>query len=118
TWNRREEINSSYDGPTSGIGSVQQWSSRKMEGTLRITQSVPDERIAYTLDMAQGRYRLEGVIALEPVGDAHTRVTWLARWDNGSANPYARYLDLLCTWWMGRDFSAGLENLRELAETK
>ena len=117
-WNRREEIHYTYDGPPGGVGSVQQWSSRKMEGTLRITQSVPDERIAYTLDIAQGQYRLEGVIALEPIGSGHTRVTWLARLDNSSVNPYARYLDLIGIWWIGRDFSASLENLRELAETK
>lgn len=113
-WSRREEIHFTYDGPPSGIGAVQQWSNRKTDGILHITQSVPGHRVAYGLDMDAGKYHLEGVLSLEPV-DGSTRVTWLCKWRSGS-NPYSRYRDLLFRWWIGRDFERGLENLRELAE--
>jgi len=116
TWNRREEIHYTYEGSPSGIGAVQKWSSRRMDGTIHIVQSVPDERIAYTLDIADGKYHMDGVIVVEPVRKHLTRVTWVAGW-HGNPNPYERYVDLLMRWWIGRDFEAGLENLRELAES-
>lgn len=116
-WNRREEIHYAYEGPPSGVGSVQKWSSRRTAGELRVIQSTPDERVAYTISMSGSKYAPDGMIALEPVSSEHTRVTWIAKW-NGSPNPYARYFDLLLRWWIGRDFAASLENLRELAETR
>src|SRR5215210_7252935 len=114
-WNRREDVHYSHEGTPSGTGAVQKWSSRRMEGELRITQSVPGERVAYALDLSGGKYHLEGVFVLEPAGPDFTRVTWMARW-HSDANPYGRYLDLLMRWWIGRDFEAGLQNLRALAE--
>ena len=39
------------------IGAVQRWSSRKMSGVMRVTQSVPDERVAYDLNLACGQLR-------------------------------------------------------------
>lgn len=114
-WNRREEIHYFYEGSPSGVGAVQKWSSRRMDGELHITQSVPSERVAYTLDIAGGRYRLDGIFQLDPAGPEFTRVTWTAHWLSGS-NPYGRYLDLAMRWFMGRDFESGLRNLRELAE--
>lgn len=113
-WSRREEMHFSYEGEPAGVGATQQWSSRQMDGTLRITQSVRDERIAYDLDLAHGRYHLEGAFAFEPLG-ANTRVTWICKW-HGAPNPYARYIDLVFRWWIGRDFEHGLANLRTLVE--
>ena len=85
-----------------------------MDGTLRVTQSIPSERLAYDLEMEGGKYRLEGVLSLEPLG-ANTRVTWTCKW-LGDPNPYARYINLIFRWWIGRDFDRGLAHLRELAE--
>jgi len=116
TWSRRDEIHYAYDGPPSGVGAGQKWSSRKMEGTLAITQSAPDQRVAYHLKIGPREHEFDGVISLEPVSANHTRVTWLSRW-NGSANPYARYFDLLMKCWSKRDFDASLGNLRALAES-
>lgn len=85
-----------------------------MEGTVRIIQSVPDQRVAYDVAIDRGRYRSEGVLTLEPVGDG-TRVVW-ACWWIGAENPYARYMDLAMRWWLKRDFQAGLDNLKHLVE--
>ncbi|MEA3187207.1 MAG: hypothetical protein QOD99_1037 [Chthoniobacter sp.] len=116
-WSRREEMHFSYDGPPSGVGAVQRWSSARMDGSMRITHSVPDQRIAYDLDICVGKYRLEGAISLEPIGQNNTRVTWLCKW-HASPNPYARYMDLLFKFWIGRDFERSLENLRALVKTE
>jgi hypothetical protein len=115
-WSRKEEIDFDYSGPPAGIGATQHWKSRRMDGVVRITQSVQDDHIGYQLEMEGGKYRMNGVIALEPAG-AMTRVTWLCRWQ-GNPNPYLRYLDLLMKWWIGRDFEAGLENLRQIVQRR
>ncbi len=113
-WARCEEMRFSYDGAPAGVGATQRWSSRKMDGALHITQSVPDERVAYDLDLTDGKYHFEGVLSLEPIG-ANTRVTWVCSWV-ALANPYTRYIDLVFVWMIGRYFERSLTHLRELVE--
>jgi hypothetical protein len=114
-WNQRQEIEYHYDGPPAGAGATQHWKSPSHTGVLHMTQSHEGERIAYTLTM-DDRWLLEGAISLEEIAPRQTRVLWIARWQ-GAAMPWARYFDLVMMLWIGRDFSAGLENLRKLAET-
>ncbi len=115
-WARRDEMHFSYSGSPAGVGAVQRWESGCMSGEMRIVKSVEDDHIAYDLDINQGKYHLEGVLALEAVGE-YTRATWVCKWEL-SRNPYARYLDLFFMWRIGRDFSAGLHNLAELIEKR
>ena len=114
-WNQRQEVEYHYDGPPAGAGAAQEWKSGNHAGVLHITQSHGPERIAYTL-MMDDHWLLEGAISLEEVAPHQTRVIWLARW-HGAVFPWARYRDLLMMICNGHDFSAGLENLRKLAET-
>jgi hypothetical protein len=114
-WNQRREIEYHYDGPPAGAGATQHWRAPGHSGVLHMTQSHEGERIAYTLTMGN-RWLLEGAISLEEIAPHQTRVLWIARWQ-GAALPWARYMDLMMMWWIGRDFAAGLENLRKLAET-
>jgi len=113
-WSRREAAEELYEGPEAGEGALQHWKTERMEGTIRIIQSVPDQRVAYDLNMENGRHHMEGVLTLEPVGEG-TRIVW-ACWWIGIENPYARYMDLAMRWWIRRDFEAGLENLKQIAE--
>jgi hypothetical protein len=113
-WSRCGEVNYEYSGAPEGVGAEQRWKSGNIDGEMRITQSHPDERLAYELDMGEGRYHIEGMFQLEPVG-TFTRVTWVCSWV-GDPNPYARYLDMVFKVWIGRDFETGLANLRELVE--
>ena len=114
-WNQRQEVEYHYEGPPTGPGATQHWSSSGHAGVLHVTQSHDAERIAYTL-MMDDRWLLEGAISLEEVAPHQTRILWIARWQ-ASGIPWARYMDLLMMFWIGRDFAAGLENLRDLAET-
>lgn len=116
-WSWHEEIHYTYSGPPLGVGATQAWSGNGMDGRLQITQSEPDQRVAYSVEMGHGKHRIEGVIALEPVRAHLTQVTWLARW-NSSRNPCARYTDLLFLWWMRRDLALSLANLRKAVETQ
>jgi hypothetical protein len=114
-WGRDEEAHYSYSGPETGARSEQKWRTRRMRGETRLLQSVPDEQVAYHANIQDGRFHSDGILTLEPVGDV-TRVTWLVRWDVGP-NVYARYKSLFIKWFAGRDFQAGLTNLKELIES-
>jgi hypothetical protein len=114
-WNRLQEIEYHYDGPPAGAGATEHWRASGHSGVLHVTQSHEGERIAYTL-MMDDRRLLEAAISLEEIAPRQTRVLWIARWQ-GAALPWARYMDLARMWRIGRDFAAGLENLRKLAET-
>ena len=114
-WNQRQEIEYHYDGPPAGAGATQHWRCAGHSGVMHMTQSHEGERIAYTL-MMDDKWLLDGAISLEVIAPHQTRVLWIARWQGG-ALPWARYLDLFMMIWIGRDFSAGLANLRRLAET-
>lgn len=111
-WARRNGMEFSNGAMTSGVGAVQEWRSHRMSGTIRIVQSVPDDRVVYEFEVQPCECRIEGVIALEAIG-GNTRVTWLCKWES-SPNPYARYIDLVSKLILKRKLDAGLENLREL----
>ncbi|MDP9291319.1 MAG: SRPBCC family protein [Verrucomicrobiota bacterium] len=115
-WNRRDDFHFTYDGPPSGIGATQRWENSRGDGSLKVVQSVENERVTYDLEMNRGKYHLEGLIALEPLG-AVTRVSWLCKWQSGT-NPYNRYRDLFFKVVIGRDFEAGLENLKGVIENQ
>src|SRR5450432_2886539 len=114
-WARRDGIHFSYDGSPAGVGAIQRWQTGRMKGVMRVTQSVPDDRVAYDLDINHGHHRFDGVLALEEIGE-YTRVTWACKWEL-NANPYLRYLDLFMNWMLRRDFEAGLQNLKDLVES-
>jgi hypothetical protein len=115
-WSAREEISFEYGDVTSGVGALQNWRQGKDAGTLRITRSEPGARVDYHLDMQRGRFRLLGRIDLVADGEC-TRLTWKCVWEP-ARNPYMRYADLFFRWMIGRYFSAGLANLKELVEGK
>lgn len=114
-WDRKEEVDYEYGAITAGEGAEQRWASRHMSGVLRITKSVPDERIDYELEMGDNAYRLVGRIELQPDG-ACTRLVWKCAWDLAQ-NPYRRYFDLFLRWMIRRDYAGGLENLKALVES-
>lgn len=114
-WSRREEMHYTYGEITSGVGAEQHWSSRKMDGVMRIVRSEPDTRIDYQLEMSPGAYQLFGRLELHPDG-ACTRLVWKCAWDRAE-NPYRRYFDLLLRWMIRRDFAEGLANLKSVVES-
>ena len=114
-WNQRSEIEYHYDGPPAGAGATQHLRCARNSAILHLTQSHGPERLAFTL-VWDDHWLMEGAISLDEIAPRQTRVTWVARW-HGAVLPWARYMDLMRMWWIGREFSMGLENLRHLAET-
>ena len=113
---RRKGAASTYGAVTAGEGAQMNWKSCRLNGEVKIVQSVQDDHVTYELVLEPCNTKFEGVLALEAIGGS-TRVTWFCKWVGGP-NPYARYIDLFAKVYLKRDFYMGLENLRELVTSK
>ena len=113
TWSDREEVRFNYGETAVGEGASQEWQSARGSGRLVITRSEPSARMECEFTMNNG---VPIFARFDLVRDgACTRVTWKCVWD-AAANPYRRYFDLAHRWLLGRDFAAGLANLKTMAE--
>lgn len=115
-WNQRDPaMQITYGGPESGQGASWQWKS-KSEGDGRMTMIAvePGRRVGYELYFPDFGTTSSGDIRFEPAG-AGTRVSWTMNGDMG-ANPVWRWMTLFADDMVGKDFEAGLANLKALAE--
>lgn len=107
----------SYSGPESGLGAVYEFEGNRAVGAgrLEITQSTPNEKVTMTLDMVKP-FDAHNLVeyTLEPQGDS-TTVTWAM---SGRSPFLAKVVSLFidCDELVGKDFEAGLANLKALAE--
>lgn len=109
-----------FSGPASGKGAMYEFEGNKKtvgKGRLEIIEAVPPAKVVLTLDMIepmQGHNVVEYL--LEPKGDS-TNVTWAMQGKN-------TYLGkVICLFinmdkMLGKDFEAGLANLKTLVEAK
>lgn len=103
-----------FEGPERGAGALWHWTGEKSgKGSLEITKSDPGEGIEFVLRFedfspSPGGMRFDP----SPVG---TRVVWWLEGDVGK-NPFARYFSLLMAPMLRKNFAAGLEKLKALAE--
>jgi uncharacterized protein YndB with AHSA1/START domain len=101
----------------SGRGAVYAWEGNKDvgQGRMEITESVPPSRVRINLDFVKP-FEAHNVVefTLEPKGDA-TNVAWAMQGDT----PYfAKIIHVFIDMdrMVGRDFEAGLANLKAAAE--
>jgi uncharacterized protein YndB with AHSA1/START domain len=102
---------------TSGKGATYAWEGNREvgQGSMEIAESVPSSKVAIKLDFVkpfQAHNQVE--FALEPRGDA-TDVTWTMQ----GPTPYlAKVIHVFVDMdrMVGRDFEAGLANLKAAAE--
>lgn len=104
-----------YSGPARGVGATMTWDGAIIgTGTRVITQSRPFEHVTQMINPgetgeATSWFDLRG-------GNGTTTVTWGFMTDSGF-NVVGRYFGLLLVGVVRRDYVAGLENLKSLAET-
>ena len=117
-WEKKDPaMKRSFGATTGGKGATYAWEGNKDvgQGSMEITQSVPSSRIALKLDFVkpfEGHNVVE--FTLEPNGDV-TRVTWTMAGDT----PYfAKIIHVFVNMdsMVGKDFEAGLANLKSIAE--
>lgn len=114
---RDPNMKRTYSGPPSGPGAVYAWEGNRDigKGRMEIAESAPPSRVTLKLDFSEPFEAHNTVVfTLVPEGDA-TRVTWAMDGENSFV---AKLLGLFIDMddMIGRDFEAGLANLKSLAE--
>ncbi len=106
----------SYEGPLTGVGAKQSWTSEMHSvgsGSQQITAIEPDKSITIQLmlpDMAPSVVTQ----VLTPQGEG-TKVVWAMEADMG-LNPLNRWFGLLLPRFIGPDYEKGLANMKPLIE--
>jgi uncharacterized protein YndB with AHSA1/START domain len=115
-WNRRDPaMQISYSGPPSGTGAGWAWKSKSEgDGSMTFTAAEPPRRVAFDLYFPDFGTTSKGDIQFAADG-ASTRVTWTMNGDMGR-NPLFAWFALFADGMVGKDFEAGLANLKALAE--
>lgn len=115
-WNQRDpNMKMDFSGAASGAGAKWSWQSKSEgNGAMEFTAADPDKRIAYQLTFADFGMVSSGALTLSP-GTAGTTVSWTNAGEFGG-NPFMRYFGLMMDRMVGKDFDAGLNNLKQLAE--
>lgn len=117
-WSRRDPaMQITYSGPPSGAGAAWAWkSASEGDGKMSFTEAVPGQRVAYDLYFPDFGTTSRGDLVFAAEGSG-TRVTWTMNGDIGK-NPLFRWMGLFADGMVGKDFEAGLANLKALAEAK
>ncbi len=120
-WNPCERkdpgVKGSYSGPASGVGAAYAWSGRKAgAGRREITASEAPNKVTMQLDFIKPfKARHSAEFTLQAQGDKLTIVSWAM---TGPSPYFARLMGLLfdADTRIGKDFEAGLANLKALTE--
>ena len=120
TWNpfdkKDPNIKGAYSGPSSGKGASYAFESTKAgTGSIEIVDTVPASRVTMKLTMIKPiKADNRVVFTLEPEGDT-TRVTWAM---DGGVPFVGKVIHLIFNMdkMVGRDFEAGLAELKALTE--
>lgn len=107
-----------YEGPDTGVGAQQNWTSSKMgKGWLRLVESDPKRGVKFDLfiDMEGSQSNVSGRISYETAGD-QTKVTWTDQ-GNAGGNPYKRWMNILIVAMLEKDMDVGLAKLKALTES-
>jgi uncharacterized protein YndB with AHSA1/START domain len=115
-WGRRDPaMRIEYSGPESGTGAAWSWQSKSEgEGKMTFTAAEPGRRVAFDLYIPDFGTTSKGVLTFAPEGGG-TRATWTMDGDMGR-NPLYHWFALGADAMTGKDFDAGLANLKALAE--
>ena len=115
-WNQRDPgMQITYSGPPSGAGAKWAWTSKSEgDGAMTFTAAEPPGHVAFDLYFPDFGITSKGDIRLEPKGAA-TQVAWTMDGDMG-ANPLFHWVALAADSMVGKDFEAGLAQLKAVAE--
>ena len=116
-WNQRDPaMQITYSGPESGKGAAWEWKSASQgDGKMTMTAAEPNKRVAFELYFPDFDSTSASELTFAPEANNATRVKWTMNGDMG-ANPISRWFALFMDGMVGKDFEAGLANLKALAE--
>lgn len=118
-WERKDpSVRGTYGATRAGLGAHYAWQSDKVgAGSMTITETVPERRVAFRLDFLEPMASTnQAVYTLTPEG-AGTRVSWAM---TGPSGFVTRVMQVVLDFdgLLGRDFEAGLANLKIQAEAR
>jgi len=115
-WNQRDpNMQIEYAGPESGTGAKWSWKSKSQgDGSMTFTATEPARKVAFDLYFPDFGTTSQGLLEFVPDNNS-TKVTWTMNGDMGS-NPLFRWMALGADRMVGKDFEAGLANLKAVAE--
>jgi uncharacterized protein YndB with AHSA1/START domain len=115
-WNQRDPaMQITYFGAASGATAGWAWQSKtEGDGKMTFTAAEPGKRLAYDLFFPDFGTTSSGELVFAAQG-AGTQVTWRMDGDMG-ANPLFHWMALFGDRMVGKDFEAGLTNLKAVAE--
>lgn len=119
-WEKKDPaMKRTYSGTASGEGAVYEWDGNKNigKGRMEITETSPPSKVTFKLDFIkpfEGHNIAE--IMLDANGDA-TNVTWAIY---GPSPFLSKVMSLFCRMdgKIGKEFEAGLANLKAITETE
>ena len=111
------EARFTFSGPPSGVGASMAWDSenpRVGKGNWVIVEAKANKMLRVKLDFGEQGIA-NSYYLLDSIDPTHTAVTWGFDTDMGK-NPLGRWFGLLMDKWVGKDYEAGLQNLKALLE--
>jgi hypothetical protein len=119
-WEKKDPaMKKTYSGAASGEGAVYEWDGNKNigKGRMEITETSPSSKVTFKLDFIkpfEGHNIAE--FTLDANGDA-TNVTWAIY---GPSPFLSKAMSLFCSMdgMIGKEFEAGLANLKAITETE
>ena len=106
-----------FEGPEYGVGAIHKWTSKVSDvgnGTMTITESVPNDQVKVKLEF-EGRGEAMGGFQVKAI-DGGTNATWSLDMDAGF-NPIMRIMGGMMDKMVGPDFEKGLGKLKVLCES-
>jgi carbon monoxide dehydrogenase subunit G len=108
-------VQRTFSGPEMGVGAESEWSGSNGKGSMRITESLANSKVAVAVDFVKPFVAQNiNVFTLEP-SENSTKVTW----DFTGTNVYVlKVMSIFVSMdrIMGKHFETGLENLKSAAE--
>ena len=117
-WQRKDPgTKGTYSGAARGVGAAYAWASKKLgTGRMEITESIAQHKLTLALEFIQPfKAHNTAEFTLQAQGDALTIVTWAM---HGPSPFISKLMGVVCNMdaMVGKDFEAGLANLKTLTE--
>ncbi len=115
TWSKMDpSMEQEITTPSFGVGATQNWKSKKMgAGSAKVTDWIAEQMVGYDLQF-EGMPGAHAEISLTIPAQGAT-VTWTMTGQVGTSSPQ-RWFGLILRFFLGRDLSKSLENLKTLCE--
>lgn len=108
------DIKYNTSNPSAGAGAKQTWTSKKGNGAMEITESVPNKQIKMTLRFEGFDDPMLGDFQFAPVAEG-TQVTWTDEGKTGN-NPFFKYMCLMMDSMIGGNMEKSFANVKKICE--